>query len=674
MKNCIKLLISIMIFVNTVNAQVPTKKGWNLISIPKSVSDGRKTILFPTAVSPAYAYQDGYRTKDTLVNGVGYWLKFLENGNIPFDGEEIFTNTCTVKQGWNIIGSLSTPVVVSAINSLPPGIIASGFFRYSNGYTFADTIYPGDGCWVKVNQSGVIVLSSITPTVTYGNKIYHTVKIGHQWWLKENLDIGTMIQGTDTSRNNGVIEKYCYNNDTVNCNTYGGFYQWNEAMQYAYGSSAATSKSSGGIYQTMQYAPAGSTIKGICPPGWHIPSIAEFETLLTSVGGSGNALKAIGQGVEAGAGTNTSGFSGLLAGNRDSIGGFRDLGVYWNLWGSDTGAWPTLQSISSNLGTGCCYSQSVSNMEDDGIIAPAAPPYAGYSARCVKDEGPPAPTLSSPANNSNGISVTPTLMWNTSAGATSYRLQVSTDSLFSSSVYNQSGLTTTSQPITGLSNFTKYYWHVDATNSEGTSVWSDRWSFTTVTACAGTSAVLYEGKTYHTVSISAQCWLKENLDVGIMINGSQNQTNNSTIEKYCYNNDTVNCNTYGGFYQWNEAMQYITTPGTQGICPTGWHLPTYSEFQTLAATVSNSGNALKEVGQGTGAGAGTNTSGFSALLTGYRTTTSTFSYLSEYTMFWSSTEYNTNGAYPLRLDYYSSTIWFANYLKTFGFSVRCVKD
>ena len=76
----------------------------------------------------------------------------------------------------------------------------------------------------------------------------------------------------------------------------------------------------------------------------------------------------------------------------------------------------------------------------------------------------------------------------------------------------------------------------------------------------GASRVSYGGKDYNTVLIGSQCWLKENLDVGTMINGSNQQTNNGIIEKYCYNNVPNNCSTYGGLYQWNEAMQYFTTP------------------------------------------------------------------------------------------------------------------
>ena len=76
-----------------------------------------------------------------------------------------------------------------------------------------------------------------------------------------------------------------------------------------------------------------------------------------------------------------------------------------------------------------------------------------------------------------------------------------------------------------------------------------------------------------------------------MIQGNQNAANNGVIEKYCYNDDPNNCNTYGGLYQWNEAMQYVTTQGAQGICPSGWHIPTYAKLQTLkTAVVDNNGN------------------------------------------------------------------------------------
>ena len=193
--------------------------------------------------------------------------------------------------------------------------------------------------------------------------------------------------------------------------------------------------------------------------------------------------------------------------------------------------------------------------------------------------------------------------------------------------------------------------------------------------CPGVPQIIYAGITYNTVLIGNQCWLKENLNLGIMILGNQNASNNSFIEKYCYNNDSVNCNAYGGLYQWNEAMRYVTTPGATGICPTGWHIPTRVEFETLANRVNNSGNALKSIGQGIGGGSGTNTSGFSALLSGYRGNDSNFSYFGNHTRIWGSTEDGSTGANFIHLYYNLSNIGFGvGGDKDFGYSVRCLKD
>lgn len=188
-------------------------------------------------------------------------------------------------------------------------------------------------------------------------------------------------------------------------------------------------------------------------------------------------------------------------------------------------------------------------------------------------------------------------------------------------------------------------------------------------SCPGVSSIEYGGKTYHTVQIGDQCWLRENLDIGNMIQGSEEQTDNSTIEKYCYDNNPTNCEIYGGLYQWNEAMQYVTTEGAKGICPDGWHIPTLTEFETLSTTVGGDGNALKAIGQGTGDGVGTNTSGFSVLLSGSRLEEGNIDFLGYLAYFWSSL--------PNHVLYLQSNI---SDLNTFGISnnagvcIRCIKD
>ncbi len=212
------------------------------------------------------------------------------------------------------------------------------------------------------------------------------------------------------------------------------------------------------------------------------------------------------------------------------------------------------------------------------------------------------------------------------------------------------------------------------------------WSLYGQSPCPDIPTVTYAGKTYNTVQIGKQCWLKENLDIGTMILNSVNQINNSSIEKYCYNNDVNNCAIYGGLYMWAEAVQYkngaendvspnpLFTGNIQGICPAGWHIPSYYELQTLGSMVANNSNALKVKGDGSTSDPSLNSSGFSALLGGYRFDDKTFNYLGIGEAFWSSTESDRKASYNMNFSYANSTIYFKNYNKEYAFSVRCIKN
>ncbi|GEM_PF-6027626 len=134
--------------------------GWNMISIPKHVPDYRKSSLFPTSTSAAFAYDGIYRIRDTLENGEGYWVKFATAQMLSATSDlSILTDTIDVNAGWNMIGSISKPVLVSTITSDPPGIVTSPFYKYQGAYAISDIIKPGSAYWVKINQSGKLVLS-----------------------------------------------------------------------------------------------------------------------------------------------------------------------------------------------------------------------------------------------------------------------------------------------------------------------------------------------------------------------------------------------------------------------------------------------------------------------------------------------------------------------------------
>ena len=198
--------------------------------------------------------------------------------------------------------------------------------------------------------------------------------------------------------------------------------------------------------------------------------------------------------------------------------------------------------------------------------------------------------------------------------------------------------------------------------------------------CKDIVTVSYSGLTYHTVAIGTQCWLKENLNIGTRVAGTATQTNNSILEKYCYNDQENNCTTYGGLYQWDEAMQYVTTAGAQGICPSGWHIPTTAEYETLVTAVDGDHLKLLAVGQSQDA---TNSSGFTALLAGFRNVPAVNGWPGTFigllggadpeTDMWSSSQ-GASGKASYFFLYTYSVNNFDYIEKAFGFSIRCIKN
>lgn len=185
---------------------------------------------------------------------------------------------------------------------------------------------------------------------------------------------------------------------------------------------------------------------------------------------------------------------------------------------------------------------------------------------------------------------------------------------------------------------------------------------------------------YNTVKIGTQCWMAQNLNLGNRINGSLDQINNGIIEKYCYNDLESNCDIYGGLYQWSEMMQYQTTEGIQGLCPTGWHLPSDAEWTVLTTNLGGltiSGGKMKEIGTthwaspNTGA---TNSSGYTALPGGGRSGGVFFYVLTNTNLIWSSTQYDGTNSWSRRLYYNSADVSRQYNYKSDGFSIRCIQN
>jgi hypothetical protein len=123
---------------------------------------------------------------------------------------------------------------------------------------------------------------------------------------------------------------------------------------------------------------------------------------------------------------------------------------------------------SGNTEIGDPYGTAITVAYNNGSVSPYIGP-----------QPPSVPILLSPSNGAVNVSLTPTLMWNTASGATTYNVQVSTNSSFTNIVASQSGLTSTSFTTPALSSSSQYYWRVSATNSVGSSNYSEPWSFST---------------------------------------------------------------------------------------------------------------------------------------------------------------------------------------------------
>jgi len=215
--------------------------------------------------------------------------------------------------------------------------------------------------------------------------------------------------------------------------------------------------------------------------------------------------------------------------------------------------------------------------------------------------------------------------------------------------------------------------------------------------CNCGTTVIYNGVIYNTIQIGDQCWFKENLrttkynDGTSITNVTDSATWTSTTSGAycCYDNNPSNCDTYGALYNW-----YAVNTGK--LCPSGWHVPSDAEWDTLTNYLSansqywcgsNSSYIAKSLASTTSWNSSTttcavgnnlsanNSTGFSALPGGYRHyNAGSFHNLSLHGFWWSSTEDGGSNAWGRLLNYNNTNVYRNNYNKKYGFSVRCLRD
>ncbi len=294
---------------------------WPFLFCDPSFLDEYHPVAPQITTQQFYLYNDTYLSFNFFIETEENWLSVEPSSGYI---EEFGMVLCTV-----------------TINSLP---------LPQNGYFFGDIeIFDN---WTYQSFSLPVFLQTANPCegfnqVLYQGQTYNPAPIGNQCWLKENMNVGSFaITGFMFQSDNGIIEKYCYDNNNAYCDAYGGLYTWHEAMQY--GTNGA---------------------QGICPPGWRIPSDQDWITLEGETDSYYNpadpvwnqtnfrgfdaaiALKSAQGWYFGGNGANESGFTALPAGHYDACEQFYSSGTstyYWSSTGkSDTQAWFRIFSANS---------------------------------------------------------------------------------------------------------------------------------------------------------------------------------------------------------------------------------------------------------------------------------------------------------------------------------------
>ncbi len=160
---------------------------------------------------------------------------------------------------------------------------------------------------------------------------------------------------------------------------------------------------------------------------------------------------------------------------------------------------------------------------------------------------------------------------------------------------------------------------------------------------------------YVYVTIGEQTWMAENLNY------------NATDSK-CYNDNSANCDKYGGLYNWSTAMN---------VCPSGWHLPTDAEWDLLVTAVDEYSIAGPKLKAATGWNTDIPTTdeyGFSALPGGFGHSNGICHNVGHDGNWWSATEYDSDNAYLRNMDYANGGVYKYDERKSFLFSVRCLQD
>jgi uncharacterized protein (TIGR02145 family) len=247
-----------------------------------------------------------------------------------------------LKGGIPLGGTYSGPGVNSLTGVYTPALAGVG--THTITYTYTNAALCSALAHTHIINYPLSIVNCGSPiTDVRDNKVYQTIQIGTQCWLASNLNYGTILTSSQDQRNNCISEKYCYNDSPINCTNQGGLYQWDELMLF-------------------DETPAD---QGFCPPGWHIPTENEWNTLFANYINSGFA----------GSPLKYSGYSGFNA----ILSGARHINKGWNFQGFATFFWS-----STSFGTDKAWAHGM-NDPDPSVSAYPSSRVNAFSVRCLKD-------------------------------------------------------------------------------------------------------------------------------------------------------------------------------------------------------------------------------------------------------------------------------------------------
>ncbi len=611
-------------------------------------------------------------TKPTIVTNSATSIKsasFRLNGTVVFDGGDGVTEsgfcyandkTPDINDNKTISNSLISSSFSADVDSLIPNTeyLVRAYSINKNGISYGDVI--------KVKT----LLTDPEMVVDIDGNVYHTVTIGSQVWMVENLK-------TTRYRNRDLIgtTSSIYTDIT---------YDVSPKYQWAYGGN----ENNVAVYGRLYTWYAATDNRNIAPEGWHIATNnewTELENYLIENGYnydkslSGNKINTsiaanllwntstiIGTPGYDLTQNNSSGFSIFPVGYRGFDGSYYNLGYTSDFWTS------TEKSLNTSYMRVIGHNGSSLNTLDLNKNY-------GFSVRCLKNY---LPVVTNSVNSILSTKATVSCSLISNGGDPTVELGVCWDTLPNPSKTGSVKKVTelnSKVELTELTPNTQYYVKAYATNSEGT-VYGNEISFKTLETDPE-MVVDIDGNVYTTVTIGSQVWMVENLKVTKYNDGSSLAFTTSgydwlqqTTGAYCWPQDDSNYkNTYGAFYNW-----YAVSSGK--LAPAGWHIPTENDWIALSSYLGGAfvaGGKLKEAGTNhwfspnTGA---TNETGFTALPAGYRSKDNGSNpYMGEASVFWSSTG-NFENYGRLSLDYSSPTFNYGMEYGNFGLNVRCIKN